>query len=254
MEFMQLLEALRRSIMAQQRAVMEAYGLSFAAMAVLDQIRTEEGITLSEVARRSGMAKSQVSTTVRRPADAGDDRKAARSPGPAPGATLHDGHGPPEVPGGSRADSRPVFTGPGWALRGPDGSDRRRPARPESGARKEPGGEDRAAGAGGQLAGKGSRRDRFPITQQASNRGKSLCGAARRQACTMGPDGGRAADAGADAEGTAHTGTRPGNGVNGHTLPTSARSPSPSAPARRGRPGRRRSAGRAHRRTSACSG
>ncbi len=63
-ELVELLEDVRRTIVVHVRAVMEAHGLSAAAMAVLDQIRTEEGITLSEVARRSGMAKSQVSTTV----------------------------------------------------------------------------------------------------------------------------------------------------------------------------------------------
>ncbi len=63
-EFMQLLEAVKRIMAAHVRAVMDAHRLPFAAMSVLNQVRTEDGITLSEVARRTGMAKSQVSTTV----------------------------------------------------------------------------------------------------------------------------------------------------------------------------------------------
>jgi len=63
-EVVALLEEVRRSVQVHVRAVMEAHGLPSAAMSVLGQLRMEEGLTLSEVARRSGMAKSQVSTTV----------------------------------------------------------------------------------------------------------------------------------------------------------------------------------------------
>ncbi len=61
---MHLIKGVYQGVFAQIRVVTEQYGLPVAALPVLAQIHGEQGITVSEISRRTGMAKSQVSTTV----------------------------------------------------------------------------------------------------------------------------------------------------------------------------------------------
>lgn len=63
-ELMELLHAVSRGLFGQVEDVLAQYGFPTATFAVMDQICREPGITASEIARRTGMVKSHVATTV----------------------------------------------------------------------------------------------------------------------------------------------------------------------------------------------
>jgi len=61
---MEQLHAVWRGLFGQVEDVLAQYGFPAATFAVMDQICREPGITASEIARRTGMVKSHVATTV----------------------------------------------------------------------------------------------------------------------------------------------------------------------------------------------
>jgi len=63
-EFAELLHAVQRGIHEQIRDVLEAHRLPPASMAVMRQVHREQGITVSEISRRTGLVKSHISRTV----------------------------------------------------------------------------------------------------------------------------------------------------------------------------------------------
>lgn len=91
-----LLQAVNRGMFELIRDVLDRHGLPVASRAVMHQISHTPGITLSEISRRTGMAKSHVSKTIngleqqglleRRPDPA--DQRAVRLH-PTPRAAAH---------------------------------------------------------------------------------------------------------------------------------------------------------------------
>ncbi|KKM11126.1 hypothetical protein SY88_10370 [Clostridiales bacterium PH28_bin88] len=63
-EFLELLHAVHRGLFEQIKDVLDKYGLPPASRAVMRQVHHNQGITVSEVSRRTGMVKSHVSKTV----------------------------------------------------------------------------------------------------------------------------------------------------------------------------------------------
>jgi len=60
----ELLQAVNRGIFEQVKDLLDKYGFPAASMLIMHQIKDQQGITLSEVARRTGLAKSHVSKTI----------------------------------------------------------------------------------------------------------------------------------------------------------------------------------------------
>lgn len=63
-ELLELLQSVNRSTFDIIKDILVRHGLPHAAMAIMHHIRLEEGITLSELARRTSIVKSHVSKTV----------------------------------------------------------------------------------------------------------------------------------------------------------------------------------------------
>ena len=60
-----LLREVNQSISGHVRNVLIQHGLSFTTMIIIRQIKVEPGITISELARRSNIAKSHISNTIK---------------------------------------------------------------------------------------------------------------------------------------------------------------------------------------------
>lgn len=59
-----LLQAVNKELFDQVKDLLAKYGLPAASMITMRQIKEEQGITVSELARRTGLAKSHVSKTI----------------------------------------------------------------------------------------------------------------------------------------------------------------------------------------------
>jgi DNA-binding MarR family transcriptional regulator len=60
-----LLREVNQSISGHVRNVLSQHGLGFTTMIIIRQIKVEPGITISELARRSNIAKSHISNTIK---------------------------------------------------------------------------------------------------------------------------------------------------------------------------------------------
>lgn len=60
----ELLQAVNRGMFDQIKDLLDKYGFPAASMLIMHQIKDHQGITLSEVSRRTGLAKSHVSKTI----------------------------------------------------------------------------------------------------------------------------------------------------------------------------------------------
>lgn len=63
-ELLELLHSVNRTIFDQIKDIFERHGIPSATIAIMHQIRRDEGITVSELARRTSIVKSHVSKTV----------------------------------------------------------------------------------------------------------------------------------------------------------------------------------------------
>jgi DNA-binding MarR family transcriptional regulator len=63
-ELVELLQAVNRGIYEQIKDVLAKHGLPSASMVVMHHVHKEQGITISELSRRTGLAKSHVSKTI----------------------------------------------------------------------------------------------------------------------------------------------------------------------------------------------
>jgi DNA-binding MarR family transcriptional regulator len=60
----ELLQAVNKGMFDQVKDLFDKYGFPAASMMIMHQIRDHHGLTVSEVSRRSGLAKSHVSKTI----------------------------------------------------------------------------------------------------------------------------------------------------------------------------------------------
>ncbi|MFZ5435463.1 MAG: MarR family winged helix-turn-helix transcriptional regulator [Bacillota bacterium] len=63
-ELLELLHAVQRGMHEQIRDVLEAHRLPQAGMVVMRHVHHDQGITVSEISRRTGLVKSHISRTV----------------------------------------------------------------------------------------------------------------------------------------------------------------------------------------------
>ncbi len=64
-ELVELLRDVNRGLGKYARDVMSEHGIPFSMLMISKQIKAEPGITISELARRTGIAKSHISTSIR---------------------------------------------------------------------------------------------------------------------------------------------------------------------------------------------
>lgn len=64
-ELVSLLREVNRDVSKFARDVMSEHGIPFAMLMISKQLKAEPGITISELARRSGIAKSHISNSIR---------------------------------------------------------------------------------------------------------------------------------------------------------------------------------------------
>lgn len=63
-ELVELLREVNRGLGKFARDVLSEHGIPFAMLMISKQIKAEPGITISELARRSGIAKSHISKSI----------------------------------------------------------------------------------------------------------------------------------------------------------------------------------------------